>query len=124
MRTYVAEYEYDGRAWVVQFHDPDISTFGRTLRSAKRYARELLGAYLELDDLADAGVEVVDEISLPVKVEVGVDRLGAMRRDIAAETRRATQQLRGAGLSTRDVGEILGVSAARVAQIERETAGA
>jgi predicted transcriptional regulator len=56
-----------------------------------------------------------------------MDRLGALRRQaetmrhqVAAETRRAAQQLRRSGLSVRDVAEILGVSAARVAQLERE----
>jgi DNA-directed RNA polymerase specialized sigma subunit len=56
-----------------------------------------------------------------------VDRLGAMRREaeslrreLVFETRRAAQRLRRSGLSVRDVGEILGISAARVAQLERE----
>ncbi len=130
MQTFEAGYEYDGRAWVVQFKDPDVATFGRSLRSAKTYAREALAAYLEVDDLAAAGIEVVDRVALPVPVEAEVARLGTMRREaetmrreIANETRRAAQQLRRSGLSVRDVGEILGVSPARVSQMEREPAG-
>ena len=38
-RRYVATYTHDDRAWIVQFRESDIATFGRTLASAKRYAR-------------------------------------------------------------------------------------
>jgi DNA-directed RNA polymerase specialized sigma24 family protein len=131
MGTYVAGYQHDGRAWVVQFEEPDISTWGRTLVSAKRYARELLAAYLEVDDLVRAGVAVVDRVRLPGDIAVEVERLAGLRRDaealrakVADETRRAAVELRGAGMSTRDVGEILGISSARVAQIERESVAA
>jgi hypothetical protein len=48
------------------------------------------------------------------------DESERLRAQVAGETRRATAVLRRAGLSTRDVGEILGISGARVAQIERE----
>jgi hypothetical protein len=129
MRTYVAHYEHDGRAWVVRFEEPDISTFGRSLRATKRYARELLAAYLEVHDLDGAGVEVVDRVSLPATVGTEVERLAqmraqadALRSEVAAETRRAAAALRSSGLSTRDAGEILGISSARIAQIERESA--
>ena len=127
MTTYDARYEHDGRAWVVQFRDPDIATFGRSLRSAKAYAREALAAHLEVDDLAAAGINVIDHVSLPPAAGAEVDRLGTMRREaeslrreLVSETRRAAKRLRAAGLSVRDVGEILGISAARVAQLERE----
>jgi hypothetical protein len=131
MHKYVAEYEHDGRAWVVQYRDPDIATWGRTLRTAKRYARELLATYLEVDDLADLGIEIEDRVKLPSGVNSELDRLSRMRREsdalratVSADTKRAATALRRAGLSTRDVGEILGISSARVAQIERESAAA
>jgi len=129
-RRYQAAYTFDGRAWIVQFRDPDISTFGRTLASAKAHARSLLAVYLEVPDLAAVGVEIADEVRLPVgSAEVGDlvrmrDESEALRARVAAETRRAAAVLRLAGLSTRDVGEILGISGARVAQIEREAASA
>ena len=127
-QRYRATYTFDGRAWIVQFRNPDISTFGRTLASAKAHARSLLAVYLEVADLAAARVEIADDVVLPVaSAEVGDlvrmrDESETLRAQVAAETRRAAAVLRRAGLSTRDVGEILGISGARVAQIEREIA--
>ena len=127
---YVATYAHDDRAWIVQFRDPDIATFGRTLSSAKRYARSALAVHLEIDDLTAAGIQVVDEIRLPNEISREVDQLTsqryeveALRAEVAEATRRATADLRRLGLSTRDVGEILGISGARVAQIDRESRG-
>ena len=125
-----ATYRFDGSTWIVFFPDLGISTFGRTLAAAKRHARSALRVYLEVGDLAAAGVEVVDEVQLPVPGLTDVDRLVAMGRDaealrqrVADETRRVAAQLREAGLSTRDVGDILGISAARVGQLEQESSG-
>ena len=124
---YVATYTHDDRAWIVRFREPDIATFGRTLSSAKRYARSALAVYLELDDLAAAGVGVIDDVRLPTSVSDEISRLAdqrskveVMRAEVAEATRRAASDLRRLGLSTRDVGEILGISGSRVAQIERE----
>jgi hypothetical protein len=125
---YVATYTHDDRAWIVQFREPDIATFGRTLASAKRYARSALAVRLEVSDLAAAGVEVTDVVRLPTSVTDEITRLTdqrskveTMRAEVAEGTRRAAADLRKLGLSTRDVGEILGISGARVAQIERES---
>jgi predicted RNase H-like HicB family nuclease len=125
---YVATYTHDDRAWIVQFREPDIATFGRTLASAKRYARSALAVHLEVADLAAAGVEVTDVVRLPTSITDEITRLTdkrskveTMRAEVAVRTRRAAAELRKLGLSTRDVGEILGISGARVAQIERES---
>ena len=127
-RRYVATYTHDDRAWIVQFRDPDIATFGKTLAAAKRYARSALAVQLEVSDLGRAGVEVDDEIRLPAAVADEIGRLAerrsqaeSLRAEVADATRRAAAGLRRLGLSTRDVGEILGISGARVAQIERES---
>lgn len=124
---FIATYEFDGRAWIVQFADLGIATFGRTLVAAKRYARSALAVHLELEDLDAAGVELSDDVRLPAEIDDDVQRLSDkrtkaenLRAEVAAETRRTAIELRRLGLSTRDVGEILGVSGARVAQIERE----
>jgi predicted RNase H-like HicB family nuclease len=127
MTEYLATYTHDDRAWIVQFREPDVATFGRTLASAKRYARSALAVYLEVDDLAAAGIEVTDVVRLPADVTDEIVRLSdqrskaeALRAEVAEGTRHAAAELRRLGLSTRDVGEILGISGARVAQIERE----
>jgi predicted RNase H-like HicB family nuclease len=126
-RRFVAEYRWDDRAWIVQFRDPDIATFGRTLAAAKRYARSALAVHLEVESLADAGVEVVDDVRLPGDLTVDVNALverraeaDRLRADVASTTRRVAADLRSRGFSTRDVGEILGISGTRIAQIERE----
>lgn len=127
MKRYVATYTFDGRGWIVQFEAPDIATFGRSLASAKTHARSLLAVWLEVDELASAGVEVIDRVELPRSAAVDVSRLtrqrtqaDALRRELADGTRSAARALRAAGLSTRDVGEILGISGARVAQMDHE----
>ena len=127
-RRFVATYTHDDRAWIVQFRDPDIATFGRTLASAKRYARSALAVHLEVDDLTAAGVEVEDDIRIPSVIAGEVDRLlgdrsrlDVMRSELARSTRRAAADLRRLGFSTRDVGEILGISGSRVAQMDRES---
>lgn len=124
---YTATYSFDGRGWICQFADPDIATFGRTIAAAKANARSLLAVHLEVDDLTAAGVAIDDEVRLPTGVDVDfatlrrqradVDRLS---REIAQATRRAAASLRAAGLSTRDVGHLIGISGARVAQIEND----
>lgn len=126
-RRYVATYTHDDRAWIVQIHDPDIATFGRTLVAAKKYARSALAVHLEVDDLTAAWIEVIDDVRIPPAVAAEVDRLleertkvGTMRSALARSTRRTAADLRKLGFSTRDVGEILGISGSRVAQIDRE----
>jgi len=62
----------------------------------------------------------------PLDVEVLTgqrEKAHAMRRELARGTRAAARALRHAGLSTQDVGEILGISGARVAQIDHEPLG-
>lgn len=126
-RRFVAEYRWDDRAWIVQFRDPDIATFGRSLASAKRHARSALAVHLEIDDLGAAGIEIVDDVRLPSAVSSELDVLVArraeadrLRADVAETTRHVATELRAHGFSTRDVGELLGVSGTRIAQIERE----
>lgn len=128
---YTATYRFDGRGWICQFRDPDIATFGRTLASAQAHARSLLAVYLEVDDLAASGIEIVDDVNLPPGLDVEIGALKErraeaerLREEVAVATRRAAIKLRAAGLSTRDVGELIGVSGARIGQIEHPRGGA
>lgn len=122
---YTARYRFDGRGWICQFAEPDIATFGRTIAAAKQHARSLLAVHLEVDDLASVGAEIDDEVHLPAGVDIELAELlrqrmeaARMRNELAIATRRAATKLRAAGLSTRDVGELIGVSGARVGQLE------
>lgn len=124
-------HRFDGHGWISQFIEPDIATFGRTLASAQAHARSLLSVYLEVDDLRAAGVEIVDEVQLPPGIDIEIDALkqrraeaDRLREQVVAATRRAAATLRAAGLSTRDVGELIGVSGARVGQLEHLPSGA
>src|SRR5215510_14933916 len=65
MAEYRAHYSHDGRNWIVHFTDPDVSTYGRTLAQAKRYAREALAVWLDLssvDELDPRGARVLLEV--------------------------------------------------------------
>jgi hypothetical protein len=124
---YHATYQFDGRAWICQFVDPDIATFGRTLAAARAHARSLLAVYLEVGDLEAADVEIDDQVRLPDGVDVKIEELlrqraesEKLRHEVVEATRRAAATLRAAGLSTRDVGDLIGVSAARVGQFEAD----
>jgi hypothetical protein len=66
--TYTFDYRFDGEAWDVALRGTDFATWGKSLATAKRHARELLSAYLEIDDLKAAGIEVVDEVQSPEAV--------------------------------------------------------
>ena len=67
-KTYTFDYRFDGEAWEVELRGTDFATWGKSLAAAKRHARELLSAYLEIDDLKAAGIEVVDEVQSPAAV--------------------------------------------------------
>jgi predicted RNase H-like HicB family nuclease len=68
VRTYIVAYRFEDGVWVAEVRGTNFSTFGRTVAVAKRRARELLGAYLDVKDLGSAGIEVVDEVQWPSAV--------------------------------------------------------
>ena len=92
-----------------------------TLRQAKRRARDMLAFVL---GPAAAHAEVVDRVELPQPLSDVVQRGKRARARADAEaaraadaTRAAATKLLGWGLSTRDVGDVLGVSHQRVSQL-------
>jgi hypothetical protein len=129
MAEYHAHYSHDGRNWVVQFTDPDISTYGRTLAQAKRYAREALAVWLDLssvDELESHGVAVLDLVELPGGMSEDVSQLREqrataehLRHEVATRTANAARRLLAAGWSTRDIAAALDVSAGYVSKLAR-----
>ena len=69
VRSYVVDYRAEDDAWIAEIRGTGFTTFGRTLASAKRRARELLSGYLQVKDLSAAGIDVVDEVRSSEAVE-------------------------------------------------------
>lgn len=59
---YVIRYRREGRRWIAEVPDFESWSPARSLAAAKREGRELLAMLLNVDDLAAAGVSVVDEV--------------------------------------------------------------
>lgn len=120
MSTYHAKVERDGRFWLVTVSDVGV-TQARHLREVESMARDLVAVMLEVDaDSFDLEVELV----LPVSVDEHI-REAARLRTLATESnaaaarqsRDAARELSEAGLTVRDVGEVLGVSHQRAHQL-------
>jgi len=122
---YTVHLEFDEtRRWVASIHDvPGCHTQGRSIRQAMSRAREALEVCV--DDASDA--ELVPEIELPTQVREAVARYEGSRERLRREEEDARKAMRDAvrilggdaGLSVRDVGDVLGLSHQRVQQISR-----
>lgn len=122
MREFTATARKDGRWWVVQCDQyPDALSQVARLGQAEAHQREAIAFVADLDE---------DEISvtvvplLDVDVARGLDQVRKQRAEAERLQRNAserivklTKELLGRGLSMRDVGEVLGVSHQRVAQL-------
>lgn len=109
----------DVRFWLVNVAgEPGAHSFGRSLAEAKRHATEVVALWYEVEP---------DEFDIEWDVQLG--RLGVpVKRALSAmahaeEDRRrrddAVRALTAAGVSYRDIGELLGLSFQRVAQIAK-----
>ncbi len=120
----VYDRDADGR-WNVEI--PDVAgcySYGRTIAQARARIREALGLYVQDAEHAT----IVDDIRLPALAMKRLERLAQVRADaervqltLSEEQRAAARQLREAGLSFRDSGELLGCTRQRVEQLTRET---
>jgi DNA-binding GntR family transcriptional regulator len=125
MARYRVAYTREGPHWVAQVEDPDISTYGRNLAAAKAHAREAIATYLEVDRVDDADLD--EEVRLGGEFHQAIAGLVARRRlveqledQVTDQTRRFALRLVQEGFSTRDAGEILGISHQRVAQVVKQ----
>jgi len=112
----------EGGWWVASIPDvPGCHTQARTIAQAKERIREALGLFI--GDAAEA-VELVAKAELPASVRRAVEQSHRLRERADAEvtkaaeaTREAAEELTNLGLSTRDAGELLGLSRQRVHQV-------
>jgi len=122
MTAYRVTYAREGPYWVAQVEDPDISTYGRNLAAAKAHVRDAIATFLEVDRVDESDLE--EEVRLGNELRQAIADLVAKRRvveqledEVTDQTRRFALRLVRDGFSTRDAGEILGVSHQRVAQV-------
>lgn len=125
MMTYEIVLERDeSGAWLAQVSEiPGCHTWGRSLREARRRAREALALWV--DDVDDVELEYI--VRLPRDVRHAVRRGKAARERSAREAERAQRELQKviealerAGLSRRDTAELLDLSHQRVQQVANE----
>jgi hypothetical protein len=112
----------EGRWWLLRVPELDIVTQTRRLGHAGRTARDLIATWL------DADPESFDLEVVPAVGDDAIDRLigkavearsqAARQSSRASElTDEAVQRLVAKGVPMRDVGEMLGISHQRVAQL-------
>jgi predicted RNase H-like HicB family nuclease len=109
----------DSKAWLVYVTgEPGAHTFGRSLAEAKRHGTEVVALWFELEPdqvVIDWDIRL-GELSKPVnqaRAAIAHAEADRQRRDDAVRA------LTAAGMSYRDVAELLGLSHQRVAQIAR-----
>ncbi len=117
----VFEVEHDGN-WLVRA--PDIRgchSYGRSLNEARNNIREALGLFVE----GSSDIDLVEQRRLPRSARTAIQACLRARQDAntasdaaqritAATARHLHQEI---GLGVRDIGEILGISHQRVAQL-------
>jgi predicted RNase H-like HicB family nuclease len=120
-KTYRADARKDGRWWFV--HVPELDTAGqaRSASEVEDVAREVIGLWLNTEpDTFDV------EVSIEIPGDAGSAWEEAKRREAVAReenaaaaslARRAVASLRAQGLTYRDAGLVLGLSAQRVQQL-------
>lgn len=127
--SYRVQATRSGDWWAITIPElPGAFSQCKRLDQVEAMAREVIALMLDIDPTDVDGVEV--DVQLPDQL---ADDLAALRRSerladdarqaAAHAQRRAAEQLRAAGLSVRDIGQLLGVSHQRVSQIlARESA--
>ena len=119
----VYDRDADGR-WNVEIQDvAGCYTYGRTIAQARERIREALGLYVQNAEHAT----IVDDVRLPARARKRLERLARARADaermqqnLNEEQRAAARQLREAGFSFRDSGDLLGCTRQRVEQLTRK----
>lgn len=124
----VTVWREDDGSWSAMARDVDGAfTAGASLAEVERNAKESIAAALDLPHSAEATMTVALDVSLDHGGPVD-DLITAARtaRAAAAQAAQATEtavvELRHRGISTRDVGRLVGITSGRVSQIDKNTA--
>jgi predicted RNase H-like HicB family nuclease len=117
----VLEVDADGN-WLAGASDiRGCHSYGRSLSEARKYIREAIALFVE----ESATIELAEEHRLPKRVRAAINACHQARRQAANATESAIDATaatahflsREVGLGTRDIGELLGISHQRVAQL-------
>ncbi|MHC4516295.1 MAG: type II toxin-antitoxin system HicB family antitoxin [Planctomycetota bacterium] len=125
-KRFVVRIERGERWWVADI--PEVHTChtqGRNLAQTRRNIRECLA--LLLGERVAEAAEFEEHIHYPsgvrpalAKLRRKAERASALQADFEAERRELIHELAKAGFSTQDVGDMVGLSKPRVAQILNE----
>jgi DNA-directed RNA polymerase specialized sigma subunit len=128
METYRVSATRQGAWWSLVAHDVggrEVASQTRRLDHAEEAIGEAIALVLDVDRSAFAVDVVPDLASVPVSDEAR--EAIAIRRELDDLTERArlrtppaVAELRGAGLTVRDVARLMGVTPSRVSQIEQQ----
>lgn len=126
--TYEVTASRDGRWWLVQVKDPDTVGQARNLDEVEEVAREIIGLWFDVEpDSFDVNlsIEIPGEARDVWREAQAREELG--RNEVARAAilaRKAVQSLRADGLTFKDAGRVLGLSAQRVQQLAASPGGA
>lgn len=119
---YTVEATRSGTWWSLQCMEaPGALSQSKSLAEAKRIMPEAIAFMVGVPE-AQVKVDIVPVIPKPVRVHL--DEAARLREEVAransqaaAESRLAARELRNTGMTVRDIGETLGVSYQRAAQL-------
>jgi DNA-directed RNA polymerase specialized sigma subunit len=128
MTTYQVTATRDGNWWSLVAHDVEgreVASQSRRLDQADTAIREAIALVVDVDPIAFE-VDITPKLD---RIDVSDETLGVLelRRALSElsdrahrETPAAVAELRHAGLTVRDVAQLLGVTPSRISQIEKQ----
>jgi len=121
VKVYDATAERDGKFWVI--HVPEVARYtqARNLSEVEAMTRSLISSMLDVDA---GSFDVRVDVYLTDSVRTRLDRAAHLREvaaksnsEAALEARRAAAEMAAQGMTLRDIGQVLGVSHQRAAQL-------
>jgi predicted RNase H-like HicB family nuclease len=125
MKTFEAVVRRSGGWWAIEVPQlPGVFTQARRIDGAAAMARQAIALFLNVP-ATDIEVRVQPELPMELRESVDAartqrDRADRAQREASSTLRASARQLAGEGLTTRDIGVLLGVTHQRIAQLLRE----